>query len=135
MIGRFEDKGRSHGQAGGRTDNRFHPYKRLDTQTQEQSSGKPAWKQLGCLNNKSKRGGRQSTSFPHIQPRVSSHINDNYCVNALRLLTRGKVTVDCVNLCQPHSTGLDYNRNRKNCCQSVSTVNCLVVNHAHIVQV
>ena len=56
-IGRFEDKGLSHGQAGGRRDNRFHPYKRLDRQTQEQLSSKPAWKQLGRFNNKSKRGG------------------------------------------------------------------------------
>ena len=55
-IGRFEDKGRSHGQAGGRRDNRFHPYKQSDRQTQDQRSGKPAWKQLGRFNNKSKRG-------------------------------------------------------------------------------
>ena len=48
-IGRFEDKGRSHGQSGGRRDNRFHPYKRLDRQKQEQKSGKPAWKQLQLL--------------------------------------------------------------------------------------
>ena len=35
-IGRFEDKGQSHGQAGGRSDDRFDPYKRLDRQPQEQ---------------------------------------------------------------------------------------------------
>ena len=38
-IGRFEDKGRSHGQACGRRDNRFHPCKWSDRQTQEQRSG------------------------------------------------------------------------------------------------
>ena len=43
-IGRFEDKGRSHGQDGGRRDNRLHPYKWSDRQTQEERSGKPAWK-------------------------------------------------------------------------------------------
>ena len=62
-IGRFEDKGRLHCQAGGRRDNRFHPYKWSDRQTQEQRSGKPAWKQLDQFNNKSKRGGRQSSKF------------------------------------------------------------------------
>ena len=41
---RFEDKGQSHGQASGRRDNRFYPYKWSDRQTQEQRSGKPAWK-------------------------------------------------------------------------------------------
>ena len=62
-IGRFEGKGRSHGQAGGRRDKRFHPYKRSDRQTQEQRSGNPVWKQLSRFNNKSKRGGRQSNKF------------------------------------------------------------------------
>ena len=45
------------------------------------------------------------TSFPHARPGVSSHINGYYCVSALRLLTRGKETVYCVNRCQPHRTG------------------------------
>ena len=40
----------SHDQSGGRRDNRFHPYKRSDRQSQEQESGKPAWKQLGCFS-------------------------------------------------------------------------------------
>ena len=62
-IGRFKDKGQSHGQAGGRRNNRFHPYKWMDRQTQEQIFGKPAWKQLGHFNNKSKRGDRQSYKF------------------------------------------------------------------------
>ena len=34
-IGRFEDEGRSHGQSGGRRDDRFHPYKRSDKQPRE----------------------------------------------------------------------------------------------------
>ena len=91
-------------------------------------------------------------SSHHVRPGVSSHINVNYCVSALRLLTWGKGTVNCLNMCQPHQTGLDHNRNRKtvnlnqchhtgpvteeivNCCQSVVNVNSVVVNHAHIVQ-
>ena len=60
-IGRFEDKGRSHGQSGGRRDNHFHPYKRSDSKSQEQKSGKPAWKQLGYFCKK--KGGRQSGKF------------------------------------------------------------------------
>ena len=39
-LGRFEDKGWSHGQFGGRMDNTFNTYKRSDRQTQEQRSGK-----------------------------------------------------------------------------------------------
>ena len=61
-IGRFEEKGRCHGQSGVRRDNRFHPYRWSDRQTQEQRSGRPAWKQLGHFNSK-KRGGRQSNQF------------------------------------------------------------------------
>ena len=41
------------------------------------------------------------TSFPHVRPGVSSHINDNYCVSALRLLTRGKETKLCKNVSAP----------------------------------
>ena len=60
-IGKFEDKGRSHGQFGGRRDNRFHPYRRSDNKPQEQKSGKPASKQLGHFSKK--KGGRQSNKF------------------------------------------------------------------------
>ena len=91
------------------------------------------------------------TSFPRVQLGVNSLINDNYYVSALRLLTQGKRTVDCVKMCQPHWTRPDHNRNRRtvnvvqchqtgpesgqtvNCFQSVPNVNCLV-NHANIVQ-
>ena len=68
-IGRFEDKGRSHGQSGGRRDKRLHPYKWLDRETQEQRSGKPAWKQLGRFNNK-KRDGQQANKFSSRPARV-----------------------------------------------------------------
>ena len=61
-IGRFEDKGRSHGQTGGRRDNRFHSYKWSDRQTQKQRSGKPVWKQLGHFCSK-KKGSQQSNKF------------------------------------------------------------------------
>ena len=92
------------------------------------------------------------TSSPHVRPGVSSHINDNYYVSALRLLTRGKGTVNYVRKCQPHWTGLDHNKNRRtvnssqcyqagpvsrqtvNCFQSVVNANSVVVNYAHIVQ-
>ena len=60
-IGRLEDNGRSHGQSGGRRDNRFHPYRRSDNQLQEQKSGKPAWKKLGRFSKK--KGGHQSGKF------------------------------------------------------------------------
>ena len=60
-IGRFEDKGRSQGQSGDRRDNRFYPYKQLDKQTQEQRSGKPAWKQLGRFNKQKKVVDSQTT--------------------------------------------------------------------------
>ena len=60
-VGRFEDKGRSHGESCGRRDNLFHPYKRSDKEPQEQKSGKPAWKQLGLFSKK--KGGHQSHKF------------------------------------------------------------------------
>ena len=95
-IGRFEDKDRSHGQSFGRRDNRFHPHKRLDRQTQEQRSGKNyqhgnSWV---VLIARRKVVNRQ-TSFPHVRPGVNKHINDNYCVSVpmCRWLIRGKETV------------------------------------------
>ena len=47
------------------------------------------------------------TSFSHVQPGVSCHINNNYCVSArmCRWLTWGKETVKILNLYQPHWTG------------------------------
>ena len=46
----------------------------------------------------------RQTSFPHAQPGVSHHINDNYHVSVpvCRWLTRGKQTLKRVHLNQPH---------------------------------
>ena len=54
-IDRFQDKDQSYGLVGGR---RFHPYRWSDRLSQDQRSGKPAWKQLGRLNSKKKGGGQ-----------------------------------------------------------------------------
>ena len=60
-ICKFEDKGWSHTQSAGRRDSWFHHYRRLDKQSQDQKSGKPAWKTLGRFSKK--KGGRQSNKF------------------------------------------------------------------------
>ena len=55
------------------------------------------------------------------------------CVSALRLLTRGKEIVYCVNMCPPHRTGPQ--REQKDYkLVSVSPDRTSVVNHEHIVQ-
>ena len=48
-----------------------------------------------------------TNKFHHVRPGVSHLTNNNYCVNAARcrLLARGKESVKCENLCQPHRTG------------------------------
>ena len=49
-IVRFEDKnGQSHGQYGGRKENRFHPYKQSDRQTQDQRSDKHSMETTGSF--------------------------------------------------------------------------------------
>ena len=147
-ISKFEEKGWSHAQSGGRRDSRYHPYKRSDKQTQEQRSGNPAWKTLRCFSQK--KGGRPSH---HVQPRVSHHINGNYCVKAPvpRQLTQSKDAVKFVNLCQLHRTGhLEQPRDCKlyQCHWTgpvsrdtlkvrqtlINVVNSVVVNHAHTVK-
>ena len=61
-IHTFRDKGHSHGHFSGRRDNRFHPYKRSDRQSQEQKSGKPAWNnKLGHFSKN--KGGPKSNKF------------------------------------------------------------------------
>ena len=142
-IGRFEDKGRSHGQS-------FSPLQEVSHRN------KSLVNQLG--NNWDASVRRQvvisPTSSHHVRLGFSRHINDNYCVSAPvpRQLTRSKETVKCVSLCQLQQTGLDKQNNREtvnlyqcqqtgpvpgetvNVCQSVTNVNSVVVNHAHIAQ-
>ena len=55
-IGKSEDRGWSHtqSQSGDRTDSRYHPYRRLYKQSQNQRSGKPSWKTLGHYSKKTR---------------------------------------------------------------------------------
>ena len=145
-IGGFKDKGQPHGQSGNRRDTRFYPYKSHRNRNMGNKHGN-----IWDVSAKRKVVSSQP-SFHHVWPGVSSHINDNYCVSDLRLLTRDQETVNCVNMCQPHRTGPDHNRNRKtvnlyqchqtgpvsgetvNCCQAVVNAHSVVVNLAYIVQ-
>ena len=69
-ISKFEDKGWFHAQSGGQRDSCFNPYKRLDKQTQEWRSGKPAWKMLGHFSKK--KDGRWSKNYSS-RPGQPSH--------------------------------------------------------------
>ena len=60
-INKLEDKGHTHTQFAGCKDSRYHPYKRSDRQTQDQKSGKPAWKTPGHFSKK--KGGHHSNKY------------------------------------------------------------------------
>ena len=62
-----------------------------------------------------KRWSTVKLFFHHVQPGVSHHTNDNYCVNAppYRLLVRGQEPVKCKKLCQPQWTVPDHSKNRE----------------------
>ena len=75
----------------------------------------------------------RQTSFPHVWPGVSRHINDNYCISipVCRQLTRGKQTLKSVNFYQPHWTRPDHRNNQEtvnlykcklSCCKSCTYV-------------
>ena len=87
--------------SAGCRDSLFYPYRMSDKQTQDQKSGKPAWKTLGRFSKK--KVVVNPTSTHHVRPRVSSHINDNYCVNAPipRWLTRSKENLNFIVLIHP----------------------------------
>ena len=89
--------------SGGCRDCHYHPYKRLNKQTQDQRSGKPR----KTTHFSKKKDGRQSNKFSSRSPRVSHHINDNCCVSSVvpRLLAQSIETIKFVNLCQLLRTG------------------------------
>ena len=74
-------------------------YRRSDKRIQAQKSGRHWDSARKMVNN--------PTSTHHHQPRISSHINHNYCVNAPSLRWLSREQKDC-QVCKYVSALLDY---------------------------
>ena len=76
-IANYKSKGRSsHGKC------QYHPYERSERKFDKRPN-KPTWKNIGAKYQSRKPKGR-SSHYTSDQPRASSPINDNYCLNVLK---------------------------------------------------
>ena len=92
-IAYFESKGHP---SSACSKGQYHPYEQPDKRSDNRSeakSEKPAWKNIG--KNSSRRAKVVLQTTLPDQPRASSHINDNYCLNKVqaRLLAGSQPTV------------------------------------------
>ena len=79
-IAHFEAKGQSSSRGKGR----YHPYERTEKRS-DSKSDRPAWpigRTLGKVATRNPRGSLPA--IHHNQPRTSSPINDNYCIDKLQ---------------------------------------------------
>ena len=83
-IAHYDNKGQS-ASSSARDKGRYHPYERSDKGSESRSDAKlnkSAWKNI--MRRQFREGQERLPVIPHDQPRASSRINDNKCVDSFQ---------------------------------------------------